>query len=113
MKKYIEKRPWGKFEKFCQNEKTTIKIITVKPNSTLSLQYHDKRDEFWKVISGSGQIILGEELIDVKNEDEFFIPKKVNHRIITNENTLKIMEISFGEFDEDDIIRLDDQYGRK
>ena len=113
MKKYIEERPWGKFEQFCHNEKVTVKIITVKPDSKLSLQYHNHRDEFWKIIEGGGQIILGEELIDVKIGDEFFIPKKTNHRIITNNNSLKVLEVSFGEFDEKDIVRLEDKYNRK
>ena len=113
MKKYIEERPWGRFEQFCHNEKVTVKIITVKPDSKLSLQYHNHRDEFWKIIEGRGQIILGEELINVKIGDEFFIPKKTKHRIITNNNSLKVLEVSFGEFDEKDIVRLEDKYHRK
>ena len=113
MKKYTEERPWGKFEQFCHNEKVTVKIITVKPNSKLSLQFHNHRDEFWRIIEGSGQIILKKELINVKVGDEFFIPKKVEHRIITNNNSLKVLEISFGEFDEKDIVRLEDKYNRK
>lgn len=112
MKKYSEKRPWGKFEQFCHNEKVTVKIISVKPSSKLSLQYHNNRDEFWKIISGSGQIILGEKLIDVKVGDEFFISKKTNHRIMTSDNNLEILEISFGEFDENDIVRISDEYNR-
>ena len=113
MKKYTEERPWGKFEQFCHNEKVTVKIITVKPNSKLSLQYHNHRDEFWRIVEGNGQIILKGELINVKVGDEFFIPKKVEHRIITNNNSLKVLEVSFGEFDEKDIIRLEDKYNRK
>ena len=113
MKKYTEERPWGRFERFCSNEKVTVKIITVKPNSRLSLQYHNHRDEFWKIVEGIGQIILGEELVDVEVGDEFFIPKKAKHRIITNNNSLKVLEISFGEFDEKDIVRLEDKYNRK
>jgi len=113
MNKYSEERPWGKFEQFCHNEQVTVKIITVKPNSKLSLQYHHKRDEFWRVIGGSGQIIIGEEIIDVQKGDEHFIPKETKHRIMTNENSMEIMEISFGEFDKNDIVRLEDDYNRK
>lgn len=113
MKKYIEERPWGKFEQFCYNEKVTVKIITVKPNSKLSLQYHNHRDEFWKIISGTGQIVLGDQIIDVKVGDDFFIPRQTHHRIMTNENTMEVMEISFGKFNEKDIVRLNDEYGRK
>lgn len=113
MKKYSENRPWGHFEQFCHHEKTTVKIIHVKPNSKLSLQYHNQREEFWKVIKGSGQIILGEKIIETKEGDEFFIPKKEKHRIMTTNNEIKIMEISFGNFDEKDIVRIEDDYSRK
>ncbi|MBU2590233.1 MAG: phosphomannose isomerase type II C-terminal cupin domain [Nanoarchaeota archaeon] len=113
MGKYTEERPWGKFEQFCCNEAVTVKIITVKPNSKLSLQYHNYRDEFWKVIEGTGQIVLGDQTIDVKVGDEFIISKKISHRIITTGTVLKVMEISFGKFDEKDIVRLEDEYKRK
>jgi len=112
VKKYSEVRPWGKFDRFCHNEEVTVKIINVAPNSKLSLQYHTRRDEFWKVIRGKGQIILGVELLNVKPGDEFFIPKNTNHRIITGDECLEVMEISFGVFDESDIVRLDDEYNR-
>jgi len=112
MKKYVEKRPWGNFEKFCENETATVKIITVNPNSKLSLQYHNQRSEFWKVIEGSGKVVLGEKIFDVCVGDEIEIPVKTNHRIITNESSMKIMEISFGKFDEDDIVRVEDDYNR-
>jgi mannose-6-phosphate isomerase-like protein (cupin superfamily) len=112
MKKYTEERPWGKFEQFCHNEEVTVKIITVAPNSKLSLQYHNNREEFWRIICGSGQIVLGNETIDVNVGDDFFISKKTIHRVITNESSMEIMEISFGEFDENDIVRLNDEYNR-
>jgi mannose-6-phosphate isomerase-like protein (cupin superfamily) len=76
MEKYSEERPWGNFVQFCHNETCTVKIITVKPNRALSLQYRNKRDEFWKVISGKGRIVLGEKTIDAKMGDEFFIKKR-------------------------------------
>ena len=113
MKKYIEEKPWGKFEQFCFNEKVTVKIITVQPNSKLSLQYHNHRDEFWRILEGNGQIILKEELVNVKVGDEFFIPRKVKHRIIAGDNSLSVLEISFGGFNEKDIVRLEDEYNRK
>ena len=49
-----EQRPWGNFERFTLNEKTTVKIITVNAGEELSLQKHNNRTEFWKIISGSG-----------------------------------------------------------
>ncbi len=105
-------KPWGNFQQFSHNEKTTVKILTVKPHSKLSLQFHNHREEFWKVISGTGQIILDNKTIDVKPDQEFFIPKKINHRIMTTDSELKILEISYGDFDENDITRLEDDYNR-
>ena len=112
MEKYSEDRPWGHFEQFCHNELCTVKIITVDPNQELSLQYHNHRDEFWRVISGNGKIVKGDDTIDAKEGDEFFIPCKTKHRMVTNDSTMKVLEISFGEFDENDIVRLEDKYNR-
>ena len=52
MGKYKEKRPWGGLEQFTLNEKTTVKILTVKAGKRLSLQYHHNRKEFWKFLAG-------------------------------------------------------------
>ena len=112
MKPLIDKRPWGCFVQFTDNEICTVKIITVLPNSSLSLQYHNHRDEFWKVIDGGGQIVLGEQTIDVKKDDEFFIERKTLHRMMTADKEMSILEISYGEFDENDIVRIEDEYGR-
>ena len=49
MKKYKEKRPWGGFEQFTINEKSTVKILTLLPRQKFSLQYHKKRKEFWLI----------------------------------------------------------------
>lgn len=113
MDKYTEERPWGKFEQFCHNEPVTVKIITVNPNSKLSLQYHYHRDEFWRIVAGSGQIVLGDETIDVKKGDEFFIPKVTKHRMMTTDAVMEVLEVSFGVFDENDNVRLEDDYDRE
>jgi mannose-6-phosphate isomerase len=108
-----EKRPWGRFEQFCHNQECTVKIITVKPHSKLSLQYHRNREEFWRVVEGSGRIVLGEKTFEARAGDEFFIKKLQKHRMMTTECEMKVLEISFGTFDEQDIVRLEDAYNRK
>ena len=110
--RYIEERPWGSFEQFTTNEISTVKILNVKSNSKLSYQYHNNRTELWRIIEGEGTIVLDDKELQAKKGDEFIIPKKAKHRIITAENELKVLEISFGEFDETDIVRLSDKYGR-
>jgi mannose-6-phosphate isomerase-like protein (cupin superfamily) len=112
MEKYTEDRPWGQFEQFCLNEKCTTKIISVNPNAKLSLQYHKNRDEFWRVIFGEGIIVLGDKEHIAKEGDEFFIPRGTLHRIKTGDGHMKMLEISFGHFDENDIVRIEDLYKR-
>jgi len=105
-------RPWGYFRQFCENTPATVKIIVVKPNERLSLQSHEKREEFWLVISGSGIAEVGDELRKIKIDDEIIIPLKTKHRLTAGASGIKIMEISYGEFSEDDITRYEDKYGR-
>jgi len=107
-----EDRPWGEFDRFTANEQTSVKILTVKPNHALSLQYHNHRDEFNRVLKGSAIIILGDETREVKEGDEFWVPRKMIHRATSGPNGYQWLEISFGDFDEADIVRLEDRYDR-
>ncbi len=110
--KYIEARPWGKFEQFTHNQPSTVKIITVKPNEAFSLQYHNKREEWWRILAGSGKLIIGAKELATKAGDEHFIGKGAKHRATAGPAGLTFLEIAFGEFDENDIVRLEDKYGR-
>ena len=110
--KYSEERPWGKFERFTQNEVTTVKIITVNVGAALSLQKHAKRKEFWRIIGGSGTVRIGESDHEAKVGDEFMIEIGELHRVTAGPSGLQFLEIAFGNFDESDIERLEDQYGR-
>ena len=111
-KKHAEQKPWGGFEQFTHNEPSTVKILTINPHEALSLQYHRSRDEFWKVLSGSATITVGDSTHHANEGDEFFISQGQKHRIQTEEYPTKILEISFGDFDEFDIVRLEDKYNR-
>jgi mannose-6-phosphate isomerase-like protein (cupin superfamily) len=110
--KSVVEKPWGRFEQFTKQEPVTVKILTINPNESLSLQFHHNREEFWKVLSGEGELILGDSLIHVHEGDEYFIGKKQKHRIKAGNSQIKILEISFGDFDENDIVRLEDKYNR-
>lgn len=107
-----EERPWGNFERFTLNEKTTVKIVTVRPGEAISLQTHRQRDEFWRVLSGSGTVTIGSETQGTKKGDTFFGKRGQEHRIEAGKEDLVILEIAFGDFDEQDIARLEDLYGR-
>jgi mannose-1-phosphate guanylyltransferase/mannose-1-phosphate guanylyltransferase/mannose-6-phosphate isomerase len=105
-------RPWGNFRQFTHNESSTIKIITIKPNEILSLQTHSKRAEFWHIISGDGIIQIKDQKINVKVGDEFEIGVGDKHRMSAGSNGMQVLEISIGDFDEEDIIHFEDKYGR-
>ena len=110
---YTEDRPWGRFEKFHENQLSTVKLIYIKANSRLSLQYHRQRWEFWKVIKGTAQVELDGKIIEVKEEENIVIPKGGKHRVKALNNNCVILEISYGNFDENDIVRIEDDYERK
>ncbi len=108
-----EVRPWGNFERFTLNEKSTVKIITVNPGEAFSLQTHKHREEFWRILSGSGTVTVDTIVYDTKPGETYFLKCGVIHRAEGGPNGLIFLEIAFGEFDEGDIIRLKDKYGRE
>jgi mannose-6-phosphate isomerase len=112
MKTIYDKRPWGLEEILTINEPATVKILTINPKQRSSLQYHNHRKEFWKIIEGEAIFEIDGKKIDVKIGDEYDIENKITHRLIGKNGPAKILEISFGEFDENDIVRLEDDYGR-
>jgi len=105
-------RPWGNFEQFTLNEKTTVKILTIKPKQKFSLQYHHKRNEFWKFLDNPAKVTIGKKTLRIKKGEEIFIPAKTNHRIEAYSKPVRVLEISFGTFNEKDIKRIEDVYGR-
>lgn len=111
-KPFTEKRPWGEFREFTLNEPSTVKILTIKKGESFSLQKHLHRVEFWAVITGNPHIVIGDKVITAKKGDEFGISRETDHRISAPQNDVEILEISKGDFDESDIIRVQDKYGR-
>lgn len=107
-----EERPWGGFERFTLNEKTTVKIVAVRPGESISLQTHERRDEFWRVIRGSGVIRIGDTDAEAREGGAFFCRRGEKHRVTGGPEGIAFLEIAFGDFDEGDINRLEDKYGR-
>ena len=106
-------KPWGKFEQYTHNLPSTVKVITVRPGGALSLQYHNKRDELWVVLDPGARIEVGDRVLRPQPEETVFIPRQTPHRLLAiGEEPVRMLEISFGEFDENDIVRLEDIYGR-
>ncbi|MBX6762867.1 MAG: phosphomannose isomerase type II C-terminal cupin domain [Rubrobacteraceae bacterium] len=106
-------KPWGKFEQYTHNLPCTVKIITVAPGGILSRQYHDRRDELWVILDPGAKVELGDKTLYPDPEEKLFIPRGTIHRLAcVGDSPVRILEISFGVFDEEDIVRLEDVYGR-
>lgn len=111
----IFNRPWGFYKTTFINDYSQSKIIKVNPKGVLSLQEHKRREEYWVVINGSGEVIVGESVKKVESGDFVYIPKGCKHRLenTSEDESLMIAEVQLGDyFGEDDIIRYDDVYGR-
>lgn len=91
-----------------------IKKITVKPGGRLSLQYHLKRKEKWTIIKGYGLMTLNRLNSLVYEGDQISIGYREEHRISnpSEKSNLVIIEVALGKPNEDDIIRIEDDYGR-
>lgn len=105
-------RPWGNFVQYAHNEKCTVKIIEVNPGQRLSYQSHEKRDELWVILDSGLRVELNDRVIDTKPGDEIVIERHTKHRLSSVGEKARLLEISFGDFDENDIKRFSDDYGR-
>ena len=111
IKPYTEERPWGNFVKFTENIPSTVKIITVKAEQAFSLQFHKNREEFWHIISGTGTVTIGTDQLQIAPGQDYFVPKDTQHRVLAS-TEIVMLEIALGQFDENDIVRIEDRYGR-
>jgi mannose-6-phosphate isomerase len=107
-------RPWGIYTVLAEAENFKVKTLEVHPGQRLSYQRHSRRSEHWFVVGGAGVVTLDGKTIDVRRGDAVDVPLGTPHRI-QNIGTvpLVIVEVQHGDyFGEDDIVRLDDDYGR-
>ncbi len=108
-------RPWGTVECIASSKKFKTHKLTVKPGAKLSLQVHFHRAEHWVVVKGTADVTKNEDKFLLKEDQSTYIPMGVKHRL-ENPGTvpLEIIEIQTGSFlEKDDIVRYEDDYGRK
>ena len=107
-------RPWGWYDSIDEGERFKVKRIQVKPGASLSLQMHHHRAEHWVVVKGTAEITCGDKKLLLTENRSTYIPLGEVHRL-ANPGTipLEIIEVQSGGYlGEDDIIRLEDHYGR-
>lgn len=113
---FKNERPWGYFETLHRTEGMWIKIIHIKPQQYLSLQYHDKRVEHWTALDIGVRAVIGDETLDLTPGLRYTVPMQTAHRLgnpYCMNKLVRVLEIAVGDPDEEDIVRLADKYGRQ
>jgi len=110
-------RPWGWYQNIHEDEHSgyKVKIIHVLPGHQLSLQSHKKRSEHWVVVKGIAQLTIGKKQFICTKDSQHYIPEKEIHRLKNaGSEDLEIIETQIGSYlGEDDIVRYEDDYGRR
>jgi mannose-1-phosphate guanylyltransferase/mannose-6-phosphate isomerase len=107
-------RPWGSYRSVIAGDRFQVKLITVKPGGRLSLQLHRHRAEHWVVVKGTAQITCGEKVFMLYENQSTYIPQGETHRLENPGHIpLEMIEVQSGSYlGEDDIVRVEDVYGR-
>jgi mannose-1-phosphate guanylyltransferase/mannose-6-phosphate isomerase len=107
-------RPWGTFTSLHNGDRVQVKHIMVKPGGKLSLQMHHHRAEHWVVVQGTAKIRRGDQEMMLSEDQSTYIPIGTAHRLENpGKIPLHLIEVQSGSYlGEDDIIRLEDSYGR-
>ena len=107
-------RPWGYYQDVDSAGRYKVKRIVVKPGNKLSLQKHFHRSEHWIVVKGTAEVTVGDGVRSVHENESIYIPIGSVHRLANlGKIPLELIEVQVGSYlGEDDIVRLDDVYGR-
>jgi mannose-1-phosphate guanylyltransferase / mannose-6-phosphate isomerase len=107
-------RPWGSYTVLEDADDCKVKRLTVKPGHVLSLQLHHRRSEHWTVVEGTAKVRVGEREFLLNRNESTYIPMETVHRLENPTATdIHLIEVQCGDyFGEDDIVRLEDRYGR-
>lgn len=110
----VGERPWGKYFVLEDTDTHKVKRIEVNVGGRLSYQYHQHRAEVWTIVQGSAKVTLDGRTIELEAGQVVEIPLQAKHRIENNGNSkLIFIEVQHGtSFDEEDIIRIEDDYSR-
>ena len=110
-----ETRPWGSFTILDEGIGYKVKRISVNSGHKLSLQYHQCRSEHWTVVEGEATVTVGEVIKKLKIDESVYIPNEEKHALANEgEELVQVIEVQVGNYlEEDDIVRLEDCYGRE
>ena len=110
---FLKERPWGQFSQYVSNRECTVSLMTVQPGERLSLQSHSARSELWIILDDGAVIQVGDESKTCRAGDEIWIPASCKHRLGCCASTpVRVLEIAFGNWQQEDITRYEDDYAR-
>ena len=105
-------RPWGHITVLGSwPSKITVRVLTINPRSRISLQTHRLRDEEWLCVKGKANAQVDDRTYHLKTGEKLFIPRAHLHRVGSDDGA-EILEVVYGTFKDEDIVRLEDDYGR-
>ncbi len=108
----LVERPWGLFKQYAHNRAVTVSLMTVRPGQRLSLQSHTGRAELWIALDDGAMVQVGEEVLYPRAGDEIWIDAHTKHRLSSTGPEVRVLEIAFGDWQQEDIVRYEDDFGR-
>lgn len=105
-------RPWGRFAQFANNEEVTVSLMSVEPGQRLSLQSHTGRAELWIALDDGAIVEVDDRVIRPHAGDDIWIPAGSRHRLSSDGPAVRVLEIAFGNWQQEDITRYEDDYER-
>ncbi|MEA5117941.1 MAG: hypothetical protein VB036_10030, partial [Propionicimonas sp.] len=98
-------RPWGRFRQYAHNYPVTVSLMEVEEGRRLSLQSHPGRGELWIVLDDGATVHIGEDQWAPRVGEEIWIPPNCKHRLGSTRGTVRVLEVAFGNWQQDDIVR--------
>jgi mannose-6-phosphate isomerase len=105
-------RPWGGFAQYANTEEVTVSLMTVEPHQRLSLQSHTGRAELWIAIDDGAVVEVDDRVLRPRAGEEIWIPAESRHRLSSESGRVRVLEIAFGNWQQEDITRYEDDYQR-
>lgn len=105
-------RPWGSFKQYAHNQEVTVSLMEVRPGQRLSLQAHTGRAELWIVLDEGAVVQVGDDTLYPQADEEIWIPARTAHRLGSRGGHVRVLEVAFGNWQQEDITRYEDDYRR-
>lgn len=105
-------RPWGSFSQYAFNQEVTVSLMTVNEGMRLSLQSHTGRAELWIVLDEGARVQVNDQLYYPHAGEEIWIPANARHRLSSTGPQVRVLEVAFGNWQQADITRYDDDFDR-